>query len=222
VPKIIINDTIRFFSISILVTRTTTVSECCLIKLLPYIFFEKYMDILALEMASPGNRHCANCIGALSFPISVREWWSVDTMLRARAHPTRARCCAAPGCGVNASSEWKHTYNRYNTLGEVTSQNVRSPCCRYNFAWCVELKGEYLWRYLHKIGSVSLRKCPYHYTVFKRCYTKQHFKNYTYKMAANTIWHRYGTQLRHFYPTGWRKKVGDTNLWPFFCQILTY
>jgi len=23
----------------------------------------KYIDILALEMASPGNRHCANCIG---------------------------------------------------------------------------------------------------------------------------------------------------------------
>jgi len=24
--------------------------------------------MLALEMASPGNRHCANCIGTLSFP----------------------------------------------------------------------------------------------------------------------------------------------------------
>ena len=28
-----------------------TVFECCLIKLLPYILFEKYIDILALEMA---------------------------------------------------------------------------------------------------------------------------------------------------------------------------
>ena len=25
--------------------------------------------ILALEMASPGNQHCANCIGTLLFPI---------------------------------------------------------------------------------------------------------------------------------------------------------
>ena len=25
--------------------------------------------MLALEMASPGNRHCANCIGALSSPV---------------------------------------------------------------------------------------------------------------------------------------------------------
>jgi len=33
--------------------------------------FEKYIHILALEMASPGNQHSANCIGALSFPISL-------------------------------------------------------------------------------------------------------------------------------------------------------
>ena len=35
-------------------------------------FFEKYVNILALEMASPVNQHCANCIGALSFPIVSR------------------------------------------------------------------------------------------------------------------------------------------------------
>jgi len=39
--------------------------------LFPYILFEKYIYILALEMASPGNQHCANCIGALSFPIAA-------------------------------------------------------------------------------------------------------------------------------------------------------
>jgi len=32
---------------------------------------EKYIYILALEMASAGNRHCAGCIGALSFPASA-------------------------------------------------------------------------------------------------------------------------------------------------------
>ena len=32
-----------------------TDSECCLIKFLPYILFEKYADILSLEMASRGN-----------------------------------------------------------------------------------------------------------------------------------------------------------------------
>jgi len=32
-------------------------------------------NILPLEMASPENRHCANCIGALSFPI-LTEFYS--------------------------------------------------------------------------------------------------------------------------------------------------
>jgi len=41
--------------------------------LLPYILFEKYIYILALEMASPENQHCVNCIGTLSFPMrSIR------------------------------------------------------------------------------------------------------------------------------------------------------
>ena len=47
-----------------------TVSECCLIKLLPYILFKKCINIFALEMASPGNRHCASCIGTLSFALT--------------------------------------------------------------------------------------------------------------------------------------------------------
>ena len=33
--------------------------------------FEKYIYILALEMASPVNQHCASCIGTLSFPIRI-------------------------------------------------------------------------------------------------------------------------------------------------------
>jgi len=40
-----------------------------LIKLLLCILFEKYINILALEMASSGNEHSANCIGTLSFPV---------------------------------------------------------------------------------------------------------------------------------------------------------
>jgi len=41
-----------------------------LTKLLPCILPEKYINIIVLEMVSllsPGNRHCANCIGTLSF-----------------------------------------------------------------------------------------------------------------------------------------------------------
>jgi len=38
-----------------------------------FLFFCLAVYILALEMASPGHRHCANCIGALSFPIGYRS-----------------------------------------------------------------------------------------------------------------------------------------------------
>jgi len=37
-------------------------------KLIPYILFEKRIHILSLEMASPGNQHCANCIGTVLVP----------------------------------------------------------------------------------------------------------------------------------------------------------
>jgi len=29
--------------------------------------------VLALEMARPGNQHCANCIGTLSFPVGSEK-----------------------------------------------------------------------------------------------------------------------------------------------------
>jgi len=66
VPKIIINDTQFIYFLKL---QSAFVSKCCLIKLLPYILFEKYIYILALEMASPGNQQCTSCISTLSFPI---------------------------------------------------------------------------------------------------------------------------------------------------------
>ena len=56
VPKIIINDAVNFFlklQSTVWQFQTITVSECCSIKLLPCILFEKYIYMLALEMASP-------------------------------------------------------------------------------------------------------------------------------------------------------------------------
>jgi len=38
-----------------------------------YFLSEKYIYILALKMASPGNRHFANCSGILSFPMVRRK-----------------------------------------------------------------------------------------------------------------------------------------------------
>jgi len=38
-------------------------------KIASLYLFENYIYILASEMASAGNRHCANCIGTLSFSV---------------------------------------------------------------------------------------------------------------------------------------------------------
>ena len=42
--------------------------------MLLYIFIcEKYSNILAEEMTSRGNRHCASCVGTVSFTIAFRR-----------------------------------------------------------------------------------------------------------------------------------------------------
>ena len=60
VAKIIVNHGTIFFFLKLQSAcwqfQTITVPECCLIKLLPYILLQKYINILAFEMASPGNR----------------------------------------------------------------------------------------------------------------------------------------------------------------------
>jgi len=38
---------------------------------LPKIMINDTINIVALEMASPANRHCASCIGTVSFPVEV-------------------------------------------------------------------------------------------------------------------------------------------------------
>jgi len=61
--KFIVNNTINLFFFKLQSTfwqfQTITVSECCLIKLLPYILFEKYTYISALEMATGQPREPA-------------------------------------------------------------------------------------------------------------------------------------------------------------------
>jgi len=53
--------------ISILVISNHNSFRVLFDKIAFVYFIWKYIYILALEMASPGNQHCANCIGALSF-----------------------------------------------------------------------------------------------------------------------------------------------------------
>jgi len=63
-----------------------------LTKWLPYILIEKYTYILALEMASPGNRHCASCIGTL---VSAH----FGSLLSRRRHPWTRRLASRVGAG---------------------------------------------------------------------------------------------------------------------------
>jgi len=44
-------------------------------------YLDKYIYILALEMASPGNQHCASCIGTLSFPTMMMMMMMILMML---------------------------------------------------------------------------------------------------------------------------------------------
>jgi len=53
------------------VTISNHNSFCVLFdKIASVYFISKIIYILALEMASPGNQLCVNCIGTLSFPLS--------------------------------------------------------------------------------------------------------------------------------------------------------
>ena len=81
VPKIILNDTIYVFcktairimvisnhnSFRVLFDKIASVYFIGKIYILYIIFILCFIYILALEMVSPGNQHCVNCIGTLSF-----------------------------------------------------------------------------------------------------------------------------------------------------------
>jgi len=67
-------------------------------KMLPYTLFEKYIYSLALEIASAGNQHCANCIGTLSFGIRWLAQWVY------RAKPREPHDSAVP---VQVKDHWK-------------------------------------------------------------------------------------------------------------------
>ena len=68
VPKIIVNNTLNLLlktAISILVISNRNSFRVLSDKIATVYF----IYILALEMASLGNQHCASCIGTCSFPI---------------------------------------------------------------------------------------------------------------------------------------------------------
>jgi len=80
VPKTITNNTINLFflnSINILLVSNHNTFRLLFDRTASIFmyFISKNIFVLALEMVSPGNQHCANSIGTLSFhiPISSRS-----------------------------------------------------------------------------------------------------------------------------------------------------
>jgi len=77
VPKIITNNTISLsfktaISISVISNHNCFRVLYDKTAFVYYFIWKKYINISALEMASPENWHCANCIGTLLFPIDSR------------------------------------------------------------------------------------------------------------------------------------------------------
>ena len=107
-------------------------------KLLPYILFEKYVNILALEMASPGNGHCANCIGTLSFSIASRIVLYFTSSFIYRYFIT---CLVVtPGCGL--STVIKVIFNLIFTGNK--SVPIQLAQCRFRWLAISMLKYEYI------------------------------------------------------------------------------
>ena len=71
-------------------------------KLLPYISFEKCIYILALEMASPGNRNCANCIFCVSRAACQQQ---MDVINACRYSPVYCPHCLQRHCHVRSFRE---------------------------------------------------------------------------------------------------------------------
>jgi len=110
----------------------------------------------------------------------------------------------------------KPVYMRRNDVTE-SMVTIQSPFCGYSTTKCVELNGEALSCYSNKTESVSLRKCPYDHWLTDKAYlsaitVRNISRSFTYKMAAEINWHRYGTTLRHWHPMYCIEKTGLVEL----------
>ena len=165
--------------------------------------------VISVQQQTPDNDFCHFCISNVRF-----AFWSFFRKKRKNSGLTPDQN------GDPVTRKWKMTQmthwpgdpmtqfhiwgwsNRFITSAAaqaytwvgVTSQNLWSQYDRhfgYNSAYCMELKGDDLWSYSHKIEPVSLWKCPYDYQLANKAYlsdvTVTHIsESFTYKMAAKT------------------------------------
>jgi len=75
VPTIIINETKIIFKTAISILKISSHNSFRVLfgKIASVYFISKYIYISALDMASPGNHHCAYCIRTLLFPMNMND-----------------------------------------------------------------------------------------------------------------------------------------------------
>jgi len=122
---------------------------------------------------------------------------------------------------VGINSGLYYTGVRWSDVTESVVM-IRSPFCGHNTIQRVELNGEDLSCYSNNTELVSLRKKQF-WSVITDLPTKriwalssqwQTFLGvFTYKMVAKINWHRYGTKVRHCYPTGVKGVNVTSNGW---------
>ena len=89
---------------------------CCRIY-----FIKKYIYILAVELAGPGNQHCATCIGTLSFPTD-----------RERAERNGASAGVVPG------REQEHRKEQQQSVRRRRHCRRRGACEKRCWVWAPE------------------------------------------------------------------------------------
>ena len=100
-------------------------------KIASVYFIRKNTYILTLEMASPGNQHCASCIGTISFPISRYCVFSVAMQQSKRLSATMLTEVAKYNCRYSLrsasttfhSTRWKAAKSSSRVLLQLETTN---------------------------------------------------------------------------------------------------
>ena len=98
------------------------------------------------------------CIFLYCLSVSVK-WLAVKTASEMTYTVSSGALNSTP---TNQPSRAMRRFFLHVGWSDVTESSItiRSPFCGYNLAYCVELKGDDLWSYSHKIESFTQRKCP--------------------------------------------------------------
>ena len=144
-PKIITNDTVNllFFkltAISILVISKLYSFRVLFDKIASVYFIREIYWYFSISVASPGNRHCASCIGTLSCPRAITvSMQPVSTSVARASASTMSRHTAQ----VDAAGDGKHARStgKCRSCRKEEEEQQRHPGHSIVFTrWCQQNK----------------------------------------------------------------------------------